>query len=68
VMISLAQVLNLEIVAEGVETDDQWRLLRGMENSHNMLIQGYLFSRPLPADRFQQLLQQGKLNLPGESA
>ena len=63
VIISLAQVLNLEIVAEGVETADQWRLLLGMQNSHDMLIQGYLVSKPLPADRFQQLLQQGKFSL-----
>jgi EAL domain-containing protein (putative c-di-GMP-specific phosphodiesterase class I) len=57
-IISLAKTLNLSIVAEGVETDEQWRVLHGMSD---MLIQGYLASRPLPADRFEVLIQQGNI-------
>ncbi len=46
-IISLAHALNLEVVAEGVETKEQSRLLR-LLNCDEM--QGFLFSRPLPVD------------------
>ena len=60
VIISLAEALNLAIVAEGVETNEQWRQLFKMKGCDNMLIQGYLVSQPLPADQFELLLQQGR--------
>lgn len=44
--IGLAQSLRLEVVAEGVETEEQMRWLQ-REGCH--LMQGYLFSRPLAA-------------------
>jgi diguanylate cyclase (GGDEF)-like protein/PAS domain S-box-containing protein len=50
---ALGKVLNLKLVAEGVETDVQERLLRSL-NCHEM--QGYLFSPPLPADEATRLL------------
>lgn len=43
---SLAQTLNIATTAEGVETQDQYLLLRTAGCS---LAQGYLFSRPVPA-------------------
>ncbi|WP_415881823.1 EAL domain-containing protein [Neptuniibacter sp. QD72_48] len=46
-IIVLAQSLGLEALAEGVETSDQLSYLR-QHGCH--LIQGYYFSRPLPAD------------------
>jgi diguanylate cyclase (GGDEF)-like protein len=46
---TMAQRLSLEIVAEGVETKEQFRYLK---NINCDLIQGYLFSRPLPDDQF----------------
>jgi diguanylate cyclase (GGDEF)-like protein/PAS domain S-box-containing protein len=49
-IISLAHALNLKVVAEGVETDEQSRLLR-LLNCDEM--QGYLFSEPLPCDIFE---------------
>ena len=51
-MISLAHTLGLEVVAEGVETDEQGHFLRmrGCE-----LMQGYAFSRPIPAADFEAL-------------
>jgi len=58
IIVSLARALNLSIVAEGVETDEQLQILRQMSN---MLIQGYLASRPLPADQFELLLQKGNI-------
>jgi diguanylate cyclase (GGDEF)-like protein/PAS domain S-box-containing protein len=57
-IVSLAKTLNLAIVAEGVETIEQFGLLRAMNDQ--MIIQGYLASRPLPADQFTALLEQGR--------
>lgn len=49
-IIGLAHALKLKVVAEGVETQEQARLLR-LLNCDEM--QGYLFSRPVPADSFE---------------
>jgi EAL domain-containing protein (putative c-di-GMP-specific phosphodiesterase class I) len=46
-MISLARSLKLNVVAEGVETEAQARLLEGLACEE---VQGFLYSRPLPAD------------------
>ena len=45
-LVELAQKLGIEVVAEGVETEEQLELLRQW-GCHK--VQGYLFSRPLPA-------------------
>jgi EAL domain-containing protein (putative c-di-GMP-specific phosphodiesterase class I) len=55
-IITLAQNLTLKVIAEGVETEEQLRLLRMLRCEE---IQGYLFSKPLPADAFRQLLRAG---------
>ncbi len=52
--IALAHGLNLGVVAEGVETDAQSRLL---SDSNCDLAQGYLFGRPQPSETATQLLQ-----------
>lgn len=44
---SIGQRLNLEVVAEGVETKEQFELLQEIRCP---VIQGYFFSRPLPAE------------------
>ena len=49
-IVNLAHSLKLNAVAEGVETEEQFRLLRVL-NCDEM--QGYLFSRPLPQDIFE---------------
>ncbi|MEU4624780.1 EAL domain-containing protein [Actinoplanes sp. NPDC023801] len=45
-VIALAQAVGLDLVAEGVETDDQATRLTGLGYRH---AQGYHFARPLPA-------------------
>ena len=52
VIVSLGRTLGLEVVAEGVETLQQARLLREMECD---VLQGYHFCRPLPADEVAAL-------------
>ena len=49
-IIGLAHALQLKVVAEGVETEEQARLLR-LLNCDEM--QGYLYSRPVPGDVFE---------------
>jgi EAL domain-containing protein (putative c-di-GMP-specific phosphodiesterase class I) len=49
-IINLAHALQLTVVAEGVETAEQERLLRQL-NCDEM--QGFLFSKPVPADLFE---------------
>lgn len=53
-VIALAQSLNLSIIAEGVETKEQKEFLvnNGCEN-----IQGYFYSRPIPADEMEKYLK-----------
>lgn len=59
-IITLADNLSLDIVAEGVETQPQLDFL--LENGCS-IIQGYLFAPPLPAEKFEPLL--GKPLQPG---
>ncbi|AVJ29985.1 histidine kinase [Achromobacter spanius] len=49
VIITLAHRLGLAVLAEGVETDLQFRYLTGRGVA---FIQGYLFARPMPSDQF----------------
>jgi EAL domain-containing protein (putative c-di-GMP-specific phosphodiesterase class I) len=53
-IIALAQNLGLDVIAEGVETEEQHRLLIEKGCAH---FQGYLFSKPVPIDEFEALLQ-----------
>ncbi len=55
-IISIAQTLKLSVIAEGVETRAQMELL-SFNNCIEM--QGYLFSRPVPAEQFVELLRDG---------
>ena len=53
-MVTLAHSLNLKVVAEGVETLGQQRLLNRL---HCDQIQGYYLSRPLPAQALEALVR-----------
>jgi EAL domain-containing protein (putative c-di-GMP-specific phosphodiesterase class I) len=60
-IISLAQKLGLEVIAEGVETEEQARFL--VESGCNE-IQGYLYSRPVEEERFSRMLESSGGNHP----
>lgn len=63
-IISLAHSLRLQVIAEGVETAEQLAFLR----THGCdQMQGYYFSRPIGADAFQLMLQEGSC-LPGPAS
>lgn len=53
-MLTLAQSLNLRMVAEGVETKEQQRLLTGLGFD---VLQGYLLGKPTPADRINEFTE-----------
>jgi diguanylate cyclase (GGDEF)-like protein/PAS domain S-box-containing protein len=55
-ILTLAESLDLEVVAEGVETAEQLAMLRKLRCSH---AQGYHLSRPVEGDRFEALLGVG---------
>jgi predicted signal transduction protein with EAL and GGDEF domain len=60
-IISLAQGLNLDVVAEGVETLEQHNLLTELGCTH---AQGFLYSRPLIANAMSQVLATDQLLIP----
>jgi EAL domain-containing protein (putative c-di-GMP-specific phosphodiesterase class I) len=53
-IIELARVLGMDVVAEGIETIEQYRLLRQLGCRFG---QGYLFARPMSAEAATQLLR-----------
>jgi EAL domain-containing protein (putative c-di-GMP-specific phosphodiesterase class I) len=55
-IIAMARSLRLQLVAEGVETYEQYHFLR---NHGASVIQGYLFSRPVPLAELKPLLAPG---------
>jgi EAL domain-containing protein (putative c-di-GMP-specific phosphodiesterase class I) len=54
-IIAMAHSLQLEVVAEGVETKEQFDFLRSLRCDQ---IQGYYFSKPIPANEIVKLLYQ----------
>jgi len=52
-IINLANLLSINVVAEGVETEEQYNLLHSLNFKE---FQGYLFSKPLPVDVFERLM------------
>jgi diguanylate cyclase (GGDEF)-like protein len=56
-IITLAHNLRLKVIAEGVETEEQRRFLHLLRCDE---WQGYLCSKPLPGEAFEELLSQGQ--------
>ena len=54
-ILDIARCLNVPVVAEGVETEGQLAILR---DARCALVQGYYFSRPLPAEEFEHLIER----------
>jgi diguanylate cyclase (GGDEF)-like protein/PAS domain S-box-containing protein len=55
-IIALGHALGMNVVAEGVETEDQLKFLHAERCDE---IQGYLFSKPVPPEEFGLLLKHG---------
>ncbi|MBR1472100.1 MAG: EAL domain-containing protein, partial [Lachnospiraceae bacterium] len=53
-VMDIAEFLSVPVVAEGAEEEAQYQLLKNMGCS---LIQGYYFSKPLPVEEFEKLLE-----------
>jgi diguanylate cyclase (GGDEF)-like protein/PAS domain S-box-containing protein len=58
-IIAMAQSMELEVIAEGVETDEQRQLLF---NKGCKKFQGYLFGKPVPIEEFDVVLSQSESN------
>jgi EAL domain-containing protein (putative c-di-GMP-specific phosphodiesterase class I) len=56
-IIQLAHSLQLQVIAEGVETEEQLRFLRLLRCD---AMQGFLFCRPLAVAAFEQFLFEGR--------
>lgn len=57
-VIDMAHSMGLEIIAEGIETEEE---LEGMKELGVDYIQGYFFSRPLPEHEFLKFIQKNNL-------
>ncbi len=57
VIIGIAEYLSVPVIAEGVESEDQLRALRSLGCD---MVQGYFFSKPVPASDFEAFILQKK--------
>lgn len=54
-IITMARHLNIECLAEGVETEEQYNILRDFDCDY---IQGYYLARPMPVAQYEELLRR----------
>jgi len=52
-IVAMANTMDFDVIAEGVETEDQLAILNELKCDQ---VQGFLFSKPLPAEEFRKLL------------
>ncbi|WP_226369949.1 putative bifunctional diguanylate cyclase/phosphodiesterase [Pseudonocardia oceani] len=64
-VVDMARAMGRSTVAEGVETAEQFHVLRGIGVD---AYQGWLFARPLPAERLREVFAGGRLATPAASA
>ncbi len=62
-ILNMANLLQLRIIAEGVETGDQWEYVKQMDISE---VQGYYCSPPVDKERIEQLLKEKGSKTSGE--
>lgn len=62
-IIAMAQNLNLDVIAEGVETEEQRSFLMSKGCTH---FQGYLFGKPIPIDQLEELVKLFGVNYVGQ--
>ena len=56
-ILAMAKELNMEVVAEGVETVEQAEKLKQYGCSY---IQGYLYAKPMPAEEYPEFVKNMK--------
>lgn len=56
-MIELARVLELKTVCEGIETEQQLEMLKGMDCKYG---QGFIFARPMPRTEYEKFVIENK--------
>ncbi len=61
-ILAMAEVLHLEVVVEGIETEEQARYF--VQADKPIRAQGWLFGRPAPADEFLEMLARDRANDP----
>jgi len=59
--INLAKSLGLKTVSEGVETEEQLKIIRDLGGD---VIQGFYYSKPLPEDQFEEYLKKYSDHIP----
>jgi diguanylate cyclase (GGDEF)-like protein len=55
-VVAMTRELNLKVVAEGVETEEQLAFLKDRRCD---VVQGFLFSKPMPADAVEKMIAPG---------
>jgi diguanylate cyclase (GGDEF)-like protein/PAS domain S-box-containing protein len=64
-VVDMAQALGLDVVAEGIEDDEQLAAMRALGCPHG---QGFVFARPLPVDEAVALAGRGRSTVPAAPA
>lgn len=54
-VVNMCRQLSIQTVAEGIETEEIQDIIRGIGVSY---LQGYLYSKPIPADEFEQMVMR----------